>query len=62
MIWLIVELFQYKYSSTKDRVFIAIGVIGAIVTGLTTPANTLIFGNLVNVSNYIKFTNKQYLN
>lgn len=27
----------------------AIGILGAVLTGLTTPVNSLIFGNLVDV-------------
>lgn len=41
---------MFRYATTKDRLLYFIGFLGAIATGLTTPANSLIFGNLTNVS------------
>ncbi|XP_037033409.1 ATP-dependent translocase ABCB1-like isoform X2 [Bradysia coprophila] len=37
----------YAYASTRDKICIAFGLVGACVTGCTTPVNTLIFGNLI---------------
>lgn len=42
--------FQYTYATKKDWFMIFIGICGAIVTGLCTPANMLIFGDLLDVS------------
>ncbi|KAH8371803.1 hypothetical protein KR093_008900 [Drosophila rubida] len=39
---------MFRYATTKDRVLYFIGFLGAIATGLTTPANSLIFGDLTN--------------
>ncbi|XP_017479812.1 PREDICTED: multidrug resistance protein 1A [Rhagoletis zephyria] len=39
---------MFRYSTTKDRLLYAVGFICAIATGLTTPVNSLIFGNLAN--------------
>lgn len=41
---------QYAYASRQDKICIALGICGAIVTGCTTPVNTLIFGSLIEVS------------
>ncbi|XP_059608889.1 ATP-dependent translocase ABCB1 isoform X1 [Phlebotomus argentipes] len=38
----------YRYSSGKDRLLICIGLLAATACGLCTPANTLIFGRLIN--------------
>ncbi|XP_016993296.2 ATP-dependent translocase ABCB1 [Drosophila takahashii] len=44
-----VSYFQlFRYATTKDRGLYVIGILSAIATGLTTPANSLIFGNLAN--------------
>ncbi|KAH8413681.1 hypothetical protein KR222_003542 [Zaprionus bogoriensis] len=44
-----VSFFQmFRYATTQDRILYFIGFVGAIATGLTTPANSLIFGNLAN--------------
>ncbi|KAH8348664.1 hypothetical protein KR084_009522 [Drosophila pseudotakahashii] len=44
-----VSYFQlFRYATNKDRGLYAIGILSAIATGLTTPANSLIFGNLAN--------------
>ncbi|KAI1864985.1 uncharacterized protein JN550_008531 [Neoarthrinium moseri] len=37
----------FSYTTKRDRVFIAISAFAAIVTGLTFPAMTIVFGNLV---------------
>ncbi|XP_060657787.1 ATP-dependent translocase ABCB1-like [Drosophila nasuta] len=39
---------MFRYATTKDRILYFIGFVGAIATGLTTPANSLIFGDLTN--------------
>lgn len=39
---------MFRYATMKDRLLYALGIICAIATGLTTPANSLIFGNLAN--------------
>ncbi|XP_014102285.3 ATP-dependent translocase ABCB1 [Bactrocera oleae] len=39
---------MFRYSTTKDKLLYALGFLCAIATGLTTPANSLIFGNLAN--------------
>ncbi|XP_064542584.1 ATP-dependent translocase ABCB1-like [Drosophila montana] len=39
---------MYRYATTKDRSLYTIGLLCAVATGLTTPANSLIFGNLAN--------------
>ncbi|XP_023032967.1 ATP-dependent translocase ABCB1 [Drosophila willistoni] len=39
---------MFRYATTKDRVMYGIGLLCAIATGLTTPANSWIFGNLAN--------------
>lgn len=41
---------MYKYSTPANKLMYVIGILGAVATGLTTPANSLIFGNLANVS------------
>lgn len=41
---------MFRYSTTKDKLLYCLGFLCAIATGLTTPANSLIFGNLANVS------------
>lgn len=41
---------MFRYSTNMDRLLYFIGFLGAIVTGLTTPLNMLIFGDLTNVS------------
>lgn len=41
---------MFVYSTTKDKLLYALGILCAVATGLTTPANSLIFGNLANVS------------
>lgn len=41
---------MFRYATTKDRTLYVIGLLAAVATGLTTPANSLIFGNLANVS------------
>ncbi|XP_055694549.1 ATP-dependent translocase ABCB1 [Lutzomyia longipalpis] len=38
----------YRYATPKDRVLICIGLLAATACGLCTPANTLIFGRLIN--------------
>jgi ATP-binding cassette subfamily B (MDR/TAP) protein 1 len=38
----------FRYSSSIDKLLYFIGVCGAIATGLTTPANTYIFGDLAD--------------
>ncbi|XP_013110696.2 ATP-dependent translocase ABCB1 [Stomoxys calcitrans] len=44
-----VPFFQmYKYATPTNKFMYVIGILSAIVTGLTTPANSLIFGNLAN--------------
>ncbi|XP_016929348.3 ATP-dependent translocase ABCB1 [Drosophila suzukii] len=44
-----VSYFQlFRYATNKDRGLYAIGLLSAVATGLTTPANSLIFGNLAN--------------
>lgn len=46
-----VSYFQlFRYATKKDRALYVIGLLSAVATGLTTPANSLIFGNLANVS------------
>ncbi|XP_053963436.1 ATP-dependent translocase ABCB1 [Anastrepha ludens] len=39
---------MFRYATMKDRLLYALGIICTIATGLTTPANSLIFGNLAN--------------
>ncbi|BFG04641.1 ATP-dependent translocase ABCB1 [Drosophila madeirensis] len=39
---------MFRYATTKDRTLYIIGLLSAVATGLTTPANSLIFGNLAN--------------
>ncbi|XP_034477395.1 ATP-dependent translocase ABCB1 [Drosophila innubila] len=39
---------MFRYATTQDRILYFIGFLGAIATGLTTPANSLIFGDLTN--------------
>uniref|UniRef100_W8B7Y6 ABC-type xenobiotic transporter n=1 Tax=Ceratitis capitata TaxID=7213 RepID=W8B7Y6_CERCA len=39
---------MFVYSTTKDKLLYALGILCAVATGLTTPANSLIFGNLAN--------------
>ncbi|KAL7725942.1 hypothetical protein ACLKA6_013968 [Drosophila palustris] len=41
---------MFRYATTKDKTLYFIGFLGAIATGLTTPANSLIFGDLTNSS------------
>lgn len=41
---------MFRYATNNDRLLYFLGFAGAIATGLTTPANSLIFGNLTNVS------------
>ncbi|XP_017069092.1 ATP-dependent translocase ABCB1 [Drosophila eugracilis] len=44
-----VSYFQlFRYATNKDRGLYLIGILSAVATGLTTPANSLIFGNLAN--------------
>ncbi|XP_037948708.1 ATP-dependent translocase ABCB1-like isoform X1 [Teleopsis dalmanni] len=44
-----VAFFQmFKYATGKNRLMYCIGILCSIATGLTTPANSLIFGNLAN--------------
>ncbi|KAH8400874.1 hypothetical protein KR009_001610 [Drosophila setifemur] len=38
----------FRYATNKDRALYVIGLLAAVATGLTTPANSLIFGNLAN--------------
>ncbi|KAH8284597.1 hypothetical protein KR018_005431 [Drosophila ironensis] len=38
----------FRYATNKDRGLYVIGLLAAVATGLTTPANSLIFGNLAN--------------
>ncbi|XP_001975658.3 multidrug resistance protein 1A [Drosophila erecta] len=38
----------FRYATKKDRALYVIGLLSAVATGLTTPANSLIFGNLAN--------------
>ncbi|KAL5288061.1 pgp-2.2 family protein [Megaselia abdita] len=38
----------YKYSNTSDKLLYILGVLCAIITGLLTPLNSLIFGNLAD--------------
>ncbi|XP_026840827.1 multidrug resistance protein 1A [Drosophila persimilis] len=45
---------MFRYATTKDRMLYVIGLLSAVATGLTTPANSLIFGNLAN--NFIDLT------
>ncbi|XP_039955040.1 ATP-dependent translocase ABCB1 isoform X1 [Bactrocera neohumeralis] len=39
---------MFRYATTKDKLLYALGLLCAVATGLTTPANSLIFGNLSN--------------
>ncbi|XP_064544293.1 ATP-dependent translocase ABCB1-like [Drosophila montana] len=39
---------MFRYASKKDRILYSIGLICALGMGLTTPANSLIFGDLAN--------------
>ncbi|XP_011185431.1 ATP-dependent translocase ABCB1 [Zeugodacus cucurbitae] len=39
---------MFRYSTTKDRLLYFLGFLCAVATGLTTPANSLIFGNLAD--------------
>lgn len=48
---------MFRYASYKDIFFYLLGVLCAIITGLTVPANTVAFGNLANVSKLIKKNN-----
>ena len=41
---------MYKYATPANKLMYVVGILGAVATGLTTPANSLIFGNLANVS------------
>ncbi|XP_016973684.1 ATP-dependent translocase ABCB1 [Drosophila rhopaloa] len=44
-----VSYFQlFRYATKKDRMLYAIGLLSAVATGLTTPANSLVFGNLAD--------------
>ncbi|KAH8233003.1 hypothetical protein KR026_002905 [Drosophila bipectinata] len=38
----------FRYATNQDRFLYIIGLLAAVATGLTTPANSLIFGNLAN--------------
>lgn len=44
---------MFRYATKKDRMLYIIGLLAAVATGLTTPANSLIFGNLADVSIFI---------
>ncbi|EDW61888.1 ATP-dependent translocase ABCB1 [Drosophila virilis] len=39
---------MFRYASKKDRILYCIGLLCSLAMGLTTPANSLIFGNLAN--------------
>ncbi|KRG04715.1 uncharacterized protein Dmoj_GI26060, isoform B [Drosophila mojavensis] len=39
---------MFRYATKKDRMLYIIGLLAAVATGLTTPANSLIFGNLAD--------------
>ncbi|XP_017866163.1 PREDICTED: multidrug resistance protein 1A [Drosophila arizonae] len=39
---------MFRYATKKDRILYILGLLGAVATGLTTPANSLIFGNLAD--------------
>lgn len=41
---------MFKYATPMNKMMYAVGIVSAVATGLTTPANSLIFGNLANVS------------
>ncbi|XP_055837899.1 ATP-dependent translocase ABCB1 [Episyrphus balteatus] len=41
-------LSMYKYSSCTDKSMYFVGMVCAILTGITTPLNSLIFGNLTD--------------
>ena len=41
---------MFRYSTKTDKFMYFIGVLSALATGLTTPANSYIFGNLSNVN------------
>lgn len=43
---------MFKYATTTNKLMYFVGICASIATGLTTPANSLIFGNLANVSFY----------
>lgn len=46
-----VGFFQmYRYASRTNHFMYALGVFGALATGSTVPFNSLIFGDLANVS------------
>lgn len=44
---------MFKYATTTNKAMYFVGILASIATGLTTPANSLIFGNLANVSIFI---------
>ncbi|XP_013164675.1 PREDICTED: multidrug resistance protein 1A-like [Papilio xuthus] len=37
----------FRFATTKDKVFIAFGIIFSIICGITTPLNTLLFASLL---------------
>jgi hypothetical protein len=37
----------FAYTTKRDRFFISVAVIGAIGAGLTYPAQTIVFGNMI---------------
>ncbi|XP_061392040.1 ATP-dependent translocase ABCB1 [Musca vetustissima] len=39
---------MFKYATPTNKFMYIVGVLAAVATGLTTPANSLIFGNLAN--------------
>ncbi|XP_037828263.1 ATP-dependent translocase ABCB1 [Lucilia sericata] len=39
---------MFKYATTSNKIMYFVGILASIATGLTTPANSLIFGNLAN--------------
>ncbi|XP_075165554.1 multi drug resistance 50 [Haematobia irritans] len=39
---------MYQYATPANKVMYIVGILSAVATGLTTPANSLIFGNLAN--------------
>lgn len=38
----------FRYANMKDKTMIILGLLSAVATGLTAPANTFIFGNLAD--------------
>lgn len=40
--------FQFRFADKIDFCLMFLGVVGSIITGLSAPANTLIFGDLTD--------------